>query len=101
MSAQQDRIDREMLRSMAASFSSGLGFSFNSHDMAELMQRMSERIDPKPLSVDPFDPQKVRMAEALESIVQQAAIAEDPDHHTLSLCKEIARAALRDMGATP
>ena len=52
MSAQQDRIDREMLRSMAASFSSGLGFSFNREDMAELMQRMSERVDPKPHRAD-------------------------------------------------
>lgn len=59
MDAQQDRLDREMLRSMAASFSSGLGFSFNAHDMAELMQRMAERVDPKPRRADLARP-KVR-----------------------------------------
>lgn len=48
MSAQQDRIDREMLRSMATSFSAGLDFSFNSHDMAALLRRMADRVDPKP-----------------------------------------------------
>lgn len=46
--AQQDRFDREMLRSMAASLSSGLDFSFNRQDMADLLYRMSRRIDPKP-----------------------------------------------------
>lgn len=51
MSAQQDRIDREMLRSMAASLSSGLDFSFNRDDMADMLVRVSERIDPKPTKV--------------------------------------------------
>jgi hypothetical protein len=48
MSAQDDRIDREMLKSMAASFASGLSFSFNPQDMAGLLSRAAERIDPKP-----------------------------------------------------
>ena len=44
MSAQQDRIDREMLRSMAAALSSGLAFSFHPQDMAECLQRAAERV---------------------------------------------------------
>ncbi len=48
MSAQQDRIDREMLRSMAASLSSGLGFSFNPQDMADCLARAANRADPQP-----------------------------------------------------
>jgi hypothetical protein len=46
--AQQARLDREMLRSMSASLSSGLAFSFHPKDMANLLFRMSEMVDPKP-----------------------------------------------------
>ncbi len=48
MAAQDDRLDREMLRSMAASFASGMRFSFNRQDMSELLLRVADRIDPKP-----------------------------------------------------
>jgi hypothetical protein len=33
---------------MSASLSAGMGFSFNRHDMADLLLRMSELVDPKP-----------------------------------------------------
>ena len=42
-----------------------------------------------------------RLEGALESIIEQANFADDPDHHTLSLCKVIARAALAQTGAEP
>ena len=51
MGAQQDRIDREILRSMAASISSGLAFSFHPKDMADCLSRAAGRMDPKPRMV--------------------------------------------------
>ena len=41
-------IDRAMLQSMAASFRGALEFSFNRHDMAELMDRCASRTDIAP-----------------------------------------------------
>lgn len=49
--AQRDRIDAAMLRSMSASFRARLGFSFNPDDMADLMGRMADRVDPRPVLV--------------------------------------------------
>lgn len=42
-SADMSGIDRAMLQSMAASFRGALEFSFNRHDMAELMDRCASR----------------------------------------------------------
>jgi len=45
-------IDRAMLQSMAASFRGALEFSFNRHDMAELMDRCAIRADLTPPAAD-------------------------------------------------
>jgi hypothetical protein len=39
------QVDACMLRSMAVSFRSGLGFSFNPNDMADLLERCADGID--------------------------------------------------------
>jgi hypothetical protein len=47
-----DRIDAAMLRSMASSFRGSLAFSFNQHDMADLLVRVADRIEPRHASVE-------------------------------------------------
>lgn len=56
MAASDDRLDREMLRSMAASLSLGVDFSFNRQDMVALLLRAADRVDPRPRAVKAQQP---------------------------------------------
>lgn len=48
--AVSDRLAVAMLRSMAASFRGGFDFSFDPDDMAALLIKVADRIDPGPVS---------------------------------------------------
>lgn len=48
MTAQINRTRAAMLKSMAASLRSGMGFSFNPIDMADLLDDLAQKIEPKP-----------------------------------------------------
>lgn len=46
--AQKDRLDAERMRSMARSIRQNMAFSFNPLDMAEMLERTADRIQPGP-----------------------------------------------------
>lgn len=47
MSAEQDRLDAARMRSMADALRQDMAFSFNPFDMAEMLDRTADRIEPK------------------------------------------------------
>ena len=77
--AQQDRLDCAMLQSMSASLSLDLDFSFNRQDMADLLFRVAERINPKLRPIDTRADLPPTLAAAL-TLPEISALVEAADH---------------------